>query len=540
MRTKPFTILAILVLVFFTIACKPPKPTVTIIAPAHGAQLELARTITVQATATDEKGVLRVELWVDGTLTKTASAPTGKALPSFPASFSWTPTSPGSHTLEVRAYNVRGKASPPAAVIVNVIEAIVEATPTPQEWKIPSDKYVFIDHHIHEHGKSIVGYCMKLWIDFPTYRFDEKTGILIGEINFDINETLKVVYGSGASLSGDVGGGAATRLLGVYELPYERGHFKILKIDSDGTAYIEYKGVSIVLKSGEEWVNITSRIQSCPPRGIAKLTITDKIINYGILDKSKVENRWPPTVNETPTPVTPTPTPVETPTPFAVTKVTASVDPLSFTGACPKTFNFSAVITVNGPGTVAYRWERSDGATAPTQTITFAAAGSQSVTTSWKLGASYSGWQRVHILAPNEMVSNQANFTLACEVAPTPSCTTHSTGPATICGTCTFDLDEGVVSPPSADVDLWWQIVAPGERYLVPQNEALLAVFGVTPPSCYDCMRAPLSTAKISDEQIPIGTYVCVRTNEGRYAEFRVNDDDGYNLYIGYCTWDIE
>ncbi len=99
---------------------------------------------------------------------------------------------------------------------------------------------------------------------------------------------------------------------------------------------------------------------------------------------------------------------------FAVTSVTASVTPSYFYGTCPKMFNFSAVITVNGPGTVTYKWERSDGAIAPDESITFAAAGSQMVTDSWTLGASYSGWQRVKILTPNVTFSNQANFTLSC------------------------------------------------------------------------------------------------------------------------------
>jgi len=99
---------------------------------------------------------------------------------------------------------------------------------------------------------------------------------------------------------------------------------------------------------------------------------------------------------------------------FAVTSVTASVDPPSFTGGCPKTFNFSAVIEVNGPGTVTYKWESSDGATAPTESITFAEAGSQTVTDSWTIWMSYSGWRRIHILTPNDTFSNKANFTLDC------------------------------------------------------------------------------------------------------------------------------
>jgi hypothetical protein len=114
--------------------------------------------------------------------------------------------------------------------------------------------------------------------------------------------------------------------------------------------------------------------------------------------------------------------------PFAVTSVTANVDPPSFTGACPKRFDFSAVITVNGPGTVTYTWERSDGASAPTESIDFAAAGSQTVTADWTVGTSGSRWRRLRILTPNEMVSNQANFTLTCTHEVTLNVVTNETG----------------------------------------------------------------------------------------------------------------
>jgi hypothetical protein len=99
---------------------------------------------------------------------------------------------------------------------------------------------------------------------------------------------------------------------------------------------------------------------------------------------------------------------------FAVTSVAASVSPPSYTGGCPHLFTFSALITVNGPGTVTYKWERSDGAIAPVQSLTFAAAGSQVVTETWTLGAAGSHWERVRIITPNSAVSNDAVFTLVC------------------------------------------------------------------------------------------------------------------------------
>lgn len=100
---------------------------------------------------------------------------------------------------------------------------------------------------------------------------------------------------------------------------------------------------------------------------------------------------------------------------FKVTGVTASVNPASFNGVCPRKFNFSATVTVNGPVTVTYKWERSDGAIAPTRSITFVGAGSQTVTETWTLSpSSYNGWQRLHVLTPNDTTSNQATFTLTC------------------------------------------------------------------------------------------------------------------------------
>jgi len=96
-----------------------------------------------------------------------------------------------------------------------------------------------------------------------------------------------------------------------------------------------------------------------------------------------------------------------------VTGVVVSVDPNSYTGVCPKAINFWATITANGPGTITYQWERSDGAIAPVQSITFPSTGAQMVSTTWTRGGG-TGWQRLHILTPNDVTSNQIDFTVNC------------------------------------------------------------------------------------------------------------------------------
>ena len=116
---------------------------------------------------------------------------------------------------------------------------------------------------------------------------------------------------------------------------------------------------------------------------------------------------------------TPSPTlPVPRQLRFAVTGVTASADPPFFSGACPTTVNFYATITVNGPGTVTYNWERSDGALSRIASLTFGGPGSQTANTSWPLDETGSYWKRVHVYTPNEIISNQASFTLSCASAP--------------------------------------------------------------------------------------------------------------------------
>jgi hypothetical protein len=102
------------------------------------------------------------------------------------------------------------------------------------------------------------------------------------------------------------------------------------------------------------------------------------------------------------------------PMPFTVTSVVANTSPATFTGACPKTFTFFATITANGPGTVAYRWERSDGANSDIQSITFYEAGTKTTTLQWELSGSASGWHRVHVLTPYDAASNPVYYTLNC------------------------------------------------------------------------------------------------------------------------------
>jgi hypothetical protein len=110
---------------------------------------------------------------------------------------------------------------------------------------------------------------------------------------------------------------------------------------------------------------------------------------------------------------------VQAATLFAVTSVTYTLATWNDAGHtnCPRVI---AQITVNGPGTVTYKWTRMDtpggGAT---QTINFAAAGTKNVRTDWARGSTWAGTPTrvgMIIVTPNNQNFGHINFTNACTV----------------------------------------------------------------------------------------------------------------------------
>jgi len=137
-RLRNATLLLIVTLVVSSmLACsiggEPAKPTITITAPTSDAQFEEGEDVNILSSANDTKGVVRVELLVDGDLYRTDSSPSAEGEKSLAMVQTWTATDPGMHTLSVIAYNVDGAASDPWAVTIEVVEAggvVTPPTPT--------------------------------------------------------------------------------------------------------------------------------------------------------------------------------------------------------------------------------------------------------------------------------------------------------------------------------------------------------------------------------------------------------------------------
>lgn len=97
-----------------------------------------------------------------------------------------------------------------------------------------------------------------------------------------------------------------------------------------------------------------------------------------------------------------------------VIAVSLRAERLPLTNTCPTTVDFRGTITMNSRGMVSYTFERSDGATAPIYTLFFPSAGTREVSTSWTLGRSYSGYEKLKVLSPNRFESAEARFNLNC------------------------------------------------------------------------------------------------------------------------------
>jgi len=140
MKPQKLALLIIVALIVSgALACQiggePAKPTVNITAPTSDAQVELGE-VNVLVSASDAKGIARVELSVDGALYRTDANPDPEGGTAWALVQTWTATEPGMHTLSVTAYNVDGAASDPWAVTVEVVEegeAVPTATTAPGE-----------------------------------------------------------------------------------------------------------------------------------------------------------------------------------------------------------------------------------------------------------------------------------------------------------------------------------------------------------------------------------------------------------------------
>jgi hypothetical protein len=122
------------------------------------------------------------------------------------------------------------------------------------------------------------------------------------------------------------------------------------------------------------------------------------------------------TQGPSPTATVATATVTQTPEVARVTSAQISVDQADVTGSCPHSFNFTAQFELSREAQVTYQLEAETGfpLSLPAPTTLTLSAGPHTVVYNLQFTATLSGWARLHITAPNDLVSDQVNFSLTC------------------------------------------------------------------------------------------------------------------------------
>jgi hypothetical protein len=105
----------------------------------------------------------------------------------------------------------------------------------------------------------------------------------------------------------------------------------------------------------------------------------------------------------------------------------------------------------------------------------------------------------------------------------------YSQGTATVDPSCTVDLDGGPVCDASRmmNMDLWYETITNSERYVstgdrAMRNGSAIGLAGLTAPGRDGCMAATLGNVRLNVDGLSVGTYLCARTNAGRYSQVRL------------------
>ncbi len=107
-------------------------PTIVIESPPSGTSVDVGDEVTIHSTATDDIGVARIDLQVDGSVVRSDMTPEGTAQLQFSLLQTWVAEGPGEHRLSVIAYREDGTPSSPASVVINVVEPVATEAPTAQ------------------------------------------------------------------------------------------------------------------------------------------------------------------------------------------------------------------------------------------------------------------------------------------------------------------------------------------------------------------------------------------------------------------------
>ena len=126
------------VIVLLVFSQTPSVPELAVQQPLNGSQARVGEPVLIMASASDRKGVSRVEVWINGVLSANITSNNPAGQPVLLVQYPWTPANGGIHNISLKAYNVAGNVSQPANITVGVIDIPRGATATPPPSPTPT------------------------------------------------------------------------------------------------------------------------------------------------------------------------------------------------------------------------------------------------------------------------------------------------------------------------------------------------------------------------------------------------------------------
>jgi hypothetical protein len=217
----------------------------------------------------------------------------------------------------------------------------------------------------------------------------------------------------------------------------------------------------------------------------------------------------------------------------------------SYTGACPASLKFVAVVSGRVSGSGSYRyiydWERENGQKVATKTSAFSVTSGSAYTFGYSepfnltISETTAGSLRIHVTDPNDVPSQAVPFSVTC----LSKSAILSQNAVTVGMSETVDLESGVVGVEPDDI--WYEADSKSVWWLTPENGARLSTALTIAPGYAGCAAASYSPSRQSLNTLAMGSYLCAQTRNGHYAQIRLDQvpvpNVGGNLVLTYTTW---
>jgi hypothetical protein len=154
---------------------------------------------------------------------------------------------------------------------------------------VPEGRVLFVDSHLNIDGRRISGKegCGFIFIDFPTYSYNNETGQLRTYLKPNLTEKTLLILGRGRSHSGDKGSGAGTALEYYDTLDPSVTGLEIVDLARDGTITLQTEEGERSLKPGERYQHVKT-LNTTQGDCVMEETQTSSIANWGFINTSQL------------------------------------------------------------------------------------------------------------------------------------------------------------------------------------------------------------------------------------------------------------